>query len=597
MKKLILGGFLILFSILLFIAPSVGEVIYEDIFEVEGTTTFSYYPYSTAYTGSCKHDYINRLRFFQTENLADLDLVSLVTRDTKYWSVNEGYSYNYYVDSLITEVGGNKGNISHGYSIDAEQQILVYNIYIKDIDTSGLSGTTTWTLSTENLGLTIYACDCVGLDLNGSSTAVIADLEYAGKYYPVDNDINLLPSYGNWDYTIMFDFHFLNSYLIEEIDDDIFDYRFNITREGLDSYTTKSTWYVWDDNYTYWKEGVEDTHNESFYTYNTMCNGLYIWCNNSEFNLALPKTLTSLCIPPVVEWINFSLRGYVFSETGHTIPNATIEVTGVDYGANIVYTEDNGYYNFPLLRDEGGEFALGGNKTGYYNNTVDMQLYTDGEYIHNLYLIKKTSLAAGEIGGFLYDSCSKEGLSNAAITLVNATTGETIDITFTSQSGFFKFSDLSVGKDYELFGEKNGYVTSPYHPFTFSEDEKVINIYIYPSEGCPEDGGMPTPTPTPVPTPTPAPGEEERGVTAVLDALFESLGLTAWKGFIYAMILIGGFMLVGAVVGNGNTIGIIVGGAFGFIISIAQGWLPSYLLVIVILIAALFAAKMFKGGE
>ena len=323
----------------------------------------------------------------------------------------------------------------------------------------------------------------------------------------------------------------------------------------------KSSWNVTtaDNVYLYDMDGVQ---NQSFMVFEEP---VFFWCEDVFGNL-----YTDVHGEASYE---SSVYGYVFDAAD----NFGIEDAFVEFQSKNVTTSTMGLYSFDS--DTFGEVWLNVSKTGYQNSTCFVDYV--GSLNLNVYLIKNETMNPGTctVAGMVYGA-DLFPVNDVLVRVYNDTWSTYV---YTSEEGYFVFYDLT-NTTYSLSAEHGDYV----------KQQKDINLTAldtayYFTFTLLEEGVIPGVTPTPSPTPPVS-------MIDPINDVWDMLGLTAWKGLIYSMFVIGGLGLVLGRVGRSPLIGG-VGCFFGFILSVAFGWIPVWVVALALVGSAILIAKLAMGGD
>lgn len=296
----------------------------------------------------------------------------------------------------------------------------------------------------------------------------------------------------------------------------------------------------------------------------------------------VPNRLYKLYLPNLPDYedsYSVSVSGKTRDITGGLVSGVLVEIHGYSD------TSDNlGDYLITgaLITDS---MPIDASKTGYENYNVTLHGITEnGNYIHDVYMIPEGELENGDIGGVLYDYCDGVIISDALVNLYNDDNSD-LNYTYSSEYGYYKFSDLINVTNYTLFASKNEYENSEKYSFlAYNTTYYVKNIWLLPLSGC--DEGLPED-----PTPTPTLGADDKPVIDGIRMIFELFGLGDYMGYIFAFLCIAVMgTLFGGVCG-GNTLGFLIGGFFGYVIDVAIGWLPIWTVAVVICVTVFYLVK------
>lgn len=351
---------------------------------------------------------------------------------------------------------------------------------------------------------------------------------------------------------------------------------------------------------------------------------------------------------PTEKWYNYTIQSsgiavdrgiYGFLYDAETLSlidyeisagNSAIELTYLETGA--VFDTSTFYSGYQFLTIPVGKYQLNCSVLGYVNHTAFIELPSWCSVQHNIYLIPDTvEVIAGtcSVAGTVLD-LDYVAIGGALVQIYNASWNT---YQYTNEFGFFSFSGLPTG-EYTLLTSKDGYESSSRGINLTSVDL----LYTYTIHLVTAEEVLP---PSPMPTPIEdrdtdgdgIPDSEDDDIDGdgipneldddddgdgipdwedpdhedyrptmpdLFDDIWESLGLLEQKDLIYASLFIILFMGIGGRVTKGSALGVGVGGLFAFIISCGLEWLPSWLLVIAIVCAAVFFAKAlgdrFGGG-
>lgn len=274
-----------------------------------------------------------------------------------------------------------------------------------------------------------------------------------------------------------------------------------------------------------------------------------------------------------------SVAGKTRDITGNIVSGVLVEVGAYNDTSNNLgdYTVSGA-----LISDS---MTIDASKVGYENYDVTLHGITEnGSYVHDVYMIPEGELLNADIGGIVYDYCNGVVISNALVNLYDSD-NSILNYTYTSEYGYYKFSDLGNETNYTLFASKSNYENSEKYSFlAYNTTYYVKNVWLLPLGGC--DVGLPV-----EPTPTPTPGPDDKPIIDGIRMIFDLFGLGSYMGYIFAFVCIAVMgTLFGGVCGS-NTLGFLIGGFFGYIIDVAIGWLPIWTVAVVICVVLFFLVK------
>ena len=212
-----------------------------------------------------------------------------------------------------------------------------------------------------------------------------------------------------------------------------------------------------------------------------------------------------------------------------------------------------------------------------------MPLYVpDWSMRHDIPLIKNETIKTPgtcTVAGVVRDVETMAALENSRVILYN----DSFSIyMYANELGYFVFYNLT-NTSYTLRATHSDYVDGAYKNITLAD---IDTCYYYVLELLAESSLEPEPTATPDPD-----EEDETPVVTGITTIFDLFGLGAYMGYIFAFILIGVMGLGFGSVAHGNSLAIAIGSFFGFVISVAIGWLPVWLVAVVICVTIFFIVK------
>lgn len=337
----------------------------------------------------------------------------------------------------------------------------------------------------------------------------------------------------------------------------------DIVRGGsqFDDYSVDSSLIIYDTTGKLWESSVSGT-NDSFIFLPDPCK--YI-INFSD------------CNTEKVIWDDLGsagsegdLYGYVFdAKNGFVLSGVDVLLGGRDTS-----TDDSGYYEF--LDVYPGFYALNASITGYqdFGTVLDIS----GERRYGVPLIKNETVNSGTctVAGVVLDITTKDPLENALVVIENTSYDSYV---YTNEMGYFVFYDLS-NTTYTLTGTKEGYYKSQLDISLADLD----TAYYYQLELVSESV-----TSTPVPTPTPE-GEGDPTIEG-WKTIFDMLGLGEYMGFILAFLCMFSMAAGFGYVTHGSTMGVLIGGFFGYVIAVSVEWLPMWTVAVVICVTVFAIVK------
>lgn len=357
------------------------------------------------------------------------------------------------------------------------------------------------------------------------------------------------------------------------------DYIFLYTR-GEPEFDKRVWQFDWDYNAVmYWNitfiDGLTTEHGMDFDAAG------YLWYAN-EYDSKLYKISLPNCDTSDDDVYDITLSGKTYDIDGNIVSGVSVAVGALGDTSDVI-----GDYSISDIEFEGSITVIG-NKTGYENySRVLVGVYEDGTYLHDIFLIPDDELGNGDIGGLVYDYCTGVNIENALVNLYDKDTGDSTYI-YANSNGFYRFDDLANNTNFTMWASKVDYEKSEKYSFFSDNTTHVVkDIWLLPVGGCVEPG----PPPAPTPTPTPGPGDDEKPVIDGIKRIFDLLGLGDYMYYIFAFLC----MLVGAAsmgyITHDSTMGVLIGGFFGFVVDVALGWLPIWTVAVVICVTLFVIVK------
>ena len=261
--------------------------------------------------------------------------------------------------------------------------------------------------------------------------------------------------------------------------------------------------------------------------------------------------------------------GYVYDVAGKFVVDGVL----VEFQDETMTTSAMGFYSFES--ETFGEYFLNASKSGYQDYA---RLYNYvGTSRHDIYIQRNETVNSGTctVAGIVYDT-GMVPIDGVYVEIFNETWNTYV---YTSEMGHFVFYNLT----------NTTYFLSATH-VDYLKQQKDINLtdldtayyYEFVLVGVDElSEGAPTPTPTPGGSPT-----MDGWIT-----IFDMLGLGDYMGLILGFVCM---FSMGAGMGkvtNGNTMGVLIGCFFGYVVAVAMDWFPMWTVAVVICGSVFFVVK------
>lgn len=479
---------------------------------------------------------------------------------SKEYSLDAGAPNSAY--TLVTVKDGavaiGTGNFGYGIFEDGGKEWLKVYLYMDSWNIGSRTGYKCLSLDYDSSGvynLTVNRWSMMrNMDVDDTKVSFSLDTYYSGGvcYSVIDSNYKITHA-KDWE----------NDYYAEHLASGF--YQLDITKEfGAADY--ESTWKVWTDGNEYLNAtGSVDEM--------VMCieAPIYINCTDVYDNFYSDILFT---LPPGL----YKVYGYAFdAKGGFLLPGVNTTFASGEYA-----TDENGYYYYIV---DAGEYVLTASRDGYQplNYGAGVTLDVDSTMRYDIPLVKNETVYSGTttVAGVVLDSVSKESVENALVWLEN----DSYDVyMYTNELGYFVFYNLT-NTTYEIIASKSGYYTT----------QKDINLtdldtgYYYQID-------LVSKTVAAAPTPTPTSGADEKPIVSGIVMLFELFGLSGYMGYILALLCI---LAAGGTFGyitSGNTMAIAIGCFFGFVIDVALGWLPVWLVAVVLCVVIFLIVRQIREG-
>lgn len=266
------------------------------------------------------------------------------------------------------------------------------------------------------------------------------------------------------------------------------------------------------------------------------------------------------------------LYGYVYDPKGEFV----VDGVYITFQDDAIGTNPYGFYKF--ASDEFGWYWLNASVDGYQNGSHYID-YLEGGMRYDIYLVKNESVNSGTctVAGMVYDT-DVVPVDGAYVKIYNSTWSGYV---YSSETGYFVFYDLT-NTSYFLSADHADYMKQQKNINLTDLDTAYYYDFFLVGLDEPVEGE---------PTPTPTPGPDDAPVIGGIYMIFDMMGLGAYMEYIFAFVLIAVMGLGFGYVANGNSMAIAIGSFFGFIIDVAMGWLPVYLIAVVICGTVYFIVK------
>jgi hypothetical protein len=363
------------------------------------------------------------------------------------------------------------------------------------------------------------------------------------------------------DYRVSYVAQFQNDYSAESINE--FAWLINITKV-IGGVGSSGAWVISGDGGEWINESSSE--NESYAVFEIP---IYLQCSDLYGNV-FTDTLFEAPLG------SLKLYGYVFDAKDVFLLNTT----KVTFGSAERTTGENGYYYFCK---NPGMHNLKAEKVGYQdlNNGAGVDINLSSTMRYDIPLVKSETVYSGTctIAGVVINNATKNPIEGARVTVKNSSYDIYI---YTNEMGYFVFYNLT-NATYTLTSVKDGY-------YKTQRDVNLTTIdtaYYYPLAMVSISAAEPTPTPTPDPA-------DEKPVVDGITTMFDLMGLGAYMGYIFAFVLIAIGGLSFGIVAHGDSLAMAIGSFFGFIVSVAIGWLPIYLIAVVICVTVFIIVKKLR---
>lgn len=268
-----------------------------------------------------------------------------------------------------------------------------------------------------------------------------------------------------------------------------------------------------------------------------------------------------------------SLEGYTQnSKTGIRVPGVLVSLnTSLNNVSN-----SGGYY---YLQPDTGTYNLTASVSGYQDYTSPIVISSNTWF--DIPLAQNLTVSASEVGiyGLVLDSNTGEGISSARVDVENSSYDVT---TYTNQAGYFEFTGL-LNDTYDVTATKSGYYGD--HN---SVNASTLGTAYYTILYLVDESAIVTPTAT---EPT---DQIDKQRSAIINLFVNVFGIPeSWiNPLIALLIILFCTIMVGVYVGYD---GALYGAIGGFLITIAMGLIPFYLVIVAICLGG--AVLVWNRGD
>ena len=354
----------------------------------------------------------------------------------------------------------------------------------------------------------------------------------------------------------------------QQFDIDLYPYKKLDITKVIDGDFYDSKWKIVDGTTTIFNESSLNHVNSSLYLYEDTT---HIYCEDA-YGETYSDVLTWEKEAPEDDGIPNTLSGLVKNaKTGTLLDNVSITLdTKTGYGGNYSTSSiANGSYIIDHIVDD--NYKLEANYLGYEDYSYDLTITKN--QTHNILMVKNITLDAGKSGlyGVITNYYNSSAVPNVYLKIYNDSWSS---VAYSNSDGYYEFLNFAPGT-YTLSAKKNNYHPVEYN-LTFSADELKCHSFMLTSKEIPEEPTPPSPP-----------------LVKITDSLMDILNMFGLSGeFAKAIIALFIIILMGALLSRVGAIAAIGGMFFGFIVSMAMGLLPAYLLAIVIIVVILLILQL-----